>query len=119
MSRDATIELDWADGEHRFRLGWGELIKLQEACDAGPLVIFGRLGSGTWRLNDIRETMRLGLIGGGKTPDAALALVRDYVEARPPMENVALARAILGAAVLGPADEAPGEAFAASETESA
>lgn len=119
MSRDATISFDWADGEHQFRLAWGELIKLQEACDAGPQVIFSRLCGPHWRLEDVRESIRLGLIGAGMAPERALKLVREYVEARPPMENLVLARAIVGAAVMGPADEAPGGASAATETESA
>jgi len=36
MSRDASLTLDFGDGEHRFRLGYRELIELQEKCDAGP-----------------------------------------------------------------------------------
>lgn len=43
MSRNAEITTDWADGEHRFRLGWGELELLQEECDMGPYVIADRL----------------------------------------------------------------------------
>lgn len=31
MSRDASIDLDWAEGHFTFRLAWGELEKLQEA----------------------------------------------------------------------------------------
>lgn len=119
MSRDGSMRLDWADGEQTFRLGWGELIALQEACDAGPFVVLGRLGAGSWKLNDIRETIRLALIGGGMAPEQALKLVRDYVEARPPIENVVLARAILAAGVMGAGDEEPGEAPAAPETETA
>ena len=119
MSRDASITLDWADGQHIFRLAWGELIMLQEACDAGPQVVLHRLQTGTWRLGDIRETIRLALLGGGATPDVALKLVRDYVEARPPIENVQLAVGVLAIALLGPTDETPGEAVAAPETENA
>ena len=112
MSRDASIDLDWADGPHTFRLAWGELRQLQEKCDAGPFVILSRLRGGTWRVDDISETIRLGLIGGGARPGDALALVRDYVESRPPLENLMLATGILSAAVIPPADE-PGEAKAA------
>lgn len=119
MSRDASVTLDWADGQHTFRLAWGELIKLQEACDAGPQVVLGRLQTGTWRMGDISETIRLSLIGGGLEPGPALKLVRDYVEARPPIENVMLAVGILATALLGPADEEPGGAGAAPGKESA
>lgn len=115
MSRDASLSLDWADGPRTFRLAWGELGQLQEACDAGPFVILQRLAAGTWRLNDIAATIRLGLIGGGETPERALALVRDYVEKRPPLENRGLALAILTAAVVGPEDEQLGGAAAATD----
>lgn len=110
MSRDASITLDWADGQHTFRLAWGELIKLQEECGAGPFVVLQRLTNMQWRVQDISHTIRLGLIGGGLEPAKALQLVRDYVEARPPMENVMFARGILGVALQGVPDEAPGEA---------
>lgn len=109
MSRDASVTLPFADGMKTFRLAWGELIKLQEAADAGPFVVYRRLMSGQWRMGDISNTIRLGLIGGGLEPDKALAFVRDYVECRPPMESLALAQGVLGVALQGAPDEAPGE----------
>lgn len=113
-SRDGSVDLDWADGHYTFRLGWGELEKLQEACGAGPWMIHARLASGAWKLADIRETIRLALIGGGLAPDKALRLVRDYVESRPPLETLMLARGILSVALMGPGDEPLGEAAAAT-----
>lgn len=115
MSRDARIELDWADGTYSFRLGWGELGKLQEACDAGPLVILERLNSGAWRVEDISNVLRLGLIGGGMEPAAALKKVRAYVEARPPTENLLFAQAVLSVACYGAPDEPLGNPEAASQ----
>lgn len=109
MSRDAKIELDWADGLKVFRLGWGEIIQLQEACDAGPYVVLQRLITGGWKVQDISSVIRLGLVGGGLEPAKALKLVRDYVESRPPMENTMLASAILNAGLMGAPDELPGE----------
>ncbi|RKD61556.1 gene transfer agent family protein [Rhizobium sp. WW_1] len=109
MSRDAKIILAWADGDHVFRLGWGELEELQEACDAGPYVLLGRLYDESWRLADIAETIRLGLVGGGMAPTDALKKVRFYVKGRPPMENLQFAQAILSAGVVGVEDEKPGE----------
>ncbi|MCM2292296.1 gene transfer agent family protein [Allorhizobium sp. BGMRC 0089] len=113
--RDASITLTFADGDYAFRLGWGELEGLQEACDAGPYVILDRLNTGTWRVGDIAHVIRFGLIGGGKTPVEALQLVRRWVEARPPAENVLMAQAILTAGILGAPDETPGEADAANQ----
>jgi hypothetical protein len=110
MSRDASVTLAWADGEYTFRFGWGQLIELQEQCDAGPFVILDRLTRGTWKVGDISHTIRLGLIGGGTAPSDALKLTQRYVESRPPLENVMLARGILGVALQGASDEVPGEA---------
>lgn len=106
MSRDARITLDFADGTYEFRLGWGELMQLQEATDAGPYVVLQRLVGGAWRVGEISHVVRLGLIGGGAKPADALKLTRAYVENRPPMENLMLAQAVLSAALLGAPDEA-------------
>ncbi|MCV9910022.1 gene transfer agent family protein [Brucella sp. HL-2] len=115
MSRDASLTTDFGNDSYTFALRWGQLASLQEACDAGPYVILDRLVGGTWKMNDIRETIRYGLIGGGLAPAAALTLVREYVEARPPMENVLLARAILTAGLMGAPEEKVGEAEAANQ----
>lgn len=117
MSRDASIELDWADGTYAFRLAWAELEKLQEACDAGPYVILNRLGDGSWRIGDISNVIRLGLIGGGMAPIDALKKVRGYVEGRPPVENLLFAQAILSAGLIGAADEEPAKKDEAANRE--
>lgn len=126
--RSATLTLPWADGDYVFRLAWGQLCTLQEECDAGPYVILGRLTDGTWKMKDISSTIRLGLIGGGMPPVEALQKVRLYVESEPPYSNLALAQAILGAGVVGAADEPiepkketaanPEEELTTSQTES-
>lgn len=105
MSRDGSITLTWADGDYVFRLGWSELAKLQEACDAGPYVILNRLVDGAWRVADISATIRLGLVGGGMPPTDALKKVREYVENRPPIESLMIAQAVLSAAIVGAPDE--------------
>jgi hypothetical protein len=115
MSRDAAVAFDWADGEHRFRLGIKELRELQEKCDAGPAFILGRLVDGSWRVDDILQTIRLGLIGGGLTPVTALPLVKLYVEQRPLFESIPAAQAILSAALVGAPDEPLGKAPAATD----
>lgn len=119
MSRDASISLDWADGTYTFRLAWAQLSELQEKCDAGPFVILDRLGHGSWKIEDIANVMRLGLIGGGLEPVKALKLTRAYVETRPPMENLMYAQAILSVAVMGAPDEDGSKKNESPETESA
>ncbi|MBY3255581.1 gene transfer agent family protein [Rhizobium laguerreae] len=112
MSRDAKITLTWADGDYVFRLGWAEIAALQEAVDAGPYVVLNRLHTGQWRIEDISNVIRLGLIGGGFEPVKALKLIRTYVESRPPMENHPYAVAVLSAGLIGAPEEALGEGVA-------
>lgn len=116
--RDATVTFDWGDGTHSFRLAWGQLAELQEKCDAGPYVVLQRLHSGEWRVEDISNIIRLGLIGGGLEPSPALKLTRAYVESRPPMESLIPAQVILSAALMGAPEEAVGEDDAANPEES-
>ena len=105
MSRDAGVTLTWGDGEYRFRLAIGQLRELQEKTDAGPLELFRRMEAGTWRIDDLIHTIRLGLIGGGMEPVPALRLTRTYAEDRPPLESVLYAQAILWASIAGAPDE--------------
>ena len=111
--RSARVELDWGDGTYTFRLAWGQLVELQEKCDAGPYVILQRLQTGAWQMEDISNVIRLGLIGGGMTAVDALKKTRAYVEAFPPMENLMPAQGILAAALMGARDEPVGEDGAA------
>lgn len=117
MSRDAKIQITWADGDYVFRLGWGEIAELQEKTDAGPYVVLNRLHLHQWRIEDISNVIRLGLIGGGMEPVKALKLVRSYVEARPPLESHPYAVAILSAGLIGSEDEKLGEAEAPNQAE--
>lgn len=105
MTRSASVTLPWADEDYVFRLAFGQLITLQEAVDCGPFALLQRLNDGTWKVQDITNVIRLGLIGGGMEPIKALKLVRAYVEDRPPYENLLMAQAILAAGVMGAPDE--------------
>lgn len=118
MSRDARIELAWADGDYSFRLAWGQLAELQEKTNAGPYVVLNRLYNGQWRIEDISNVIRLGLIGGGLKPAEALRLTRTYVEDRPPLENVLVAHAVIAAGLQGAPEDAVGEAQGEAETSS-
>lgn len=115
MGRSAEVTLEWADGDYPFALKWGQLVELQEKTDAGPYFLLSRLHDGNWRVGDIREVIRLGLIGGGMEPIKALGMVKRYVEDRPPMENLTTAQAILGVAVMGVPEERVGKADAGAE----
>lgn len=110
MSASAEVDLTWADGEYRFRLPIGQLRELQDKTGAGPFAIYKRLADGTWFVDDIRESIRLGLIGGGMQAEKALLLVKRYVDDRPLGVNVLTAQSILLAAVIGVPEDQVGKA---------
>lgn len=103
------IRLQWIGGEHDFALDIGGLRALQTACDAGPEQILRRLSAGTWRVNDLFDTIRLGLIGGGMTAKDANAIVNDMFAKHPYLPFRLTAQAILMAALVGPEDDIVGE----------
>lgn len=112
MSRSGKIELEWgdmagagADGRHVFRLPIAQLEELQEKCDAGPQQILRRLYDGSWRTFDVRETIRLALIGGGMAATEAAKLVGRYIIDGQLADHVLTAQAVLMAAISGVPDE--------------
>lgn len=111
MSSNGSITFDWADGEHTFRLPIGQLRELQDKCDAGPMQILDRLMSRTWRVDDARETLRLGLIGGGMKPIEALVLTKRYVDefGHSLIDNAMAAQNVLMAALAGVKDDPVGK----------
>lgn len=109
-NRNGAVDLDFGDASHVFRLALGELEELQEKTGVGPFVLLNRLINGDWRLADVRETLRIGLVGGGMEPIAALNLVRRYVDRRAAwLANSSLARLVMLAALAGAPEEEPGK----------
>jgi Phage tail tube protein, GTA-gp10 len=110
MARNAEITFAWADGTYTFRLAYGELAELQEKSGVGPQLLLSRLIDGSWRVADAYDTIRLGLIGGGKSPVDAMKLCERYVRERPLIESLTPAKAILLAALSGvEGEEWPGK----------
>lgn len=126
MSRTAEITLPFGTEERTFRLGLGELRAVQEKCDAGPGELAQRIAPvvrairakftladmlaggmmGNWRVDDVREPILQGLIGGGMTPTDAGVLVRSVFDPRPlALEHLQIAFAVLTAGYLPPEDE--------------
>lgn len=131
MSRGGELTQLWGDAERTFRLGIGDWRKVQETCDAGPAEIAARLsmwvsmrrrnptvpfidliaagGLGSWRVDDVREPIYRGLIGGGMDPTSAGRLMIELHDSRPLTENIDLALAIVLASLVGADDETVGE----------
>jgi len=117
-----AVTMMWADDTYTFRLAFGQIVELEEKRGAPIAEIADRLATRRWYAADITETIRLGLIGGGVKPEAALRLVERYVKARPLMESVPVAIEIIGAAILLPDDlvetlEGNGEAAARADAD--
>lgn len=109
MSAVGTVTITWRNGEDQFCLAKiGDILALEEKCNAGIATIIKRLRSEDYYVNDIRETIRLALIGGGMSPDKALTAVKLHVDGHPDglSASVLLAQVILMAVMVGvPGDE--------------
>ena len=79
---NGLITLAFGDGEHAFNIARiGQVLELQDKCNAGVATILGRLRRQEWYFADIRETIRLGLIGGGSGLGDGAVLWRGLVVA--------------------------------------
>lgn len=107
MAINGSVKLTWGDAEHEFNVAKiKQVLELEEKCGAGVAEIFDRLRNNRWRINDLRETLRLGLIGGGMEPSKALKLVISYCDERPWRESLQPALVVIMAAMVGvPGDE--------------
>jgi hypothetical protein len=92
-----TIRRHFAGRERDFLLRSGEIDRLEMLCEAGIGAILGRAGTYSFYRRDIRETIRLGLEGGGLSKIQAEALVRAEVDEAPIEDALNLASAILTA----------------------
>lgn len=102
--RPTRITRPFAGRDHAFDVApLGTIEALERACNAGMGEILSRLQGDTWREGDkvayqprfrhadIRETIRLGLMGAGMSEPEATALIRDTVDGRPVMPFLVLA----------------------------
>lgn len=124
---DTAVDLKFADGEYHFALLLPQIFELERNCGGTDAEGFRRgksifqiyeeisaglglgiddtpvfIGGGKANAKDIRETIRLGLIGGGLSPIDAKQLVDDYCfPVRPMTESLGVAWAILRASIEG------------------
>lgn len=110
MDGSGRVTLRWADDDYTFRLAYKQLRELQDKTGCGPEYLALRIAHGQWMVDDLRETIRLGLIGGGTEPGKALTLVIRYVDGRPLMESKSPAIKILQACLEQPKGDSVGKA---------
>jgi hypothetical protein len=103
MKGSAAIEIPWPDEPRKYRLRLSELRELQEKCgERGPERILSDIISGDWKVDDLYQIIRLGLIGAGMDVSKAMQLAHTYVIERPLYEAKGPCQAILLAALVGP-----------------
>ena len=100
-----VLHAAFAGRRRRFCLRLGEIEDLERLCGAGVGEIMLRLSTHRFRVADIRETVRLGLQGGGASEPEATALVMGHFDKMPLAEHLQLAADILSAAVAGVPDD--------------
>lgn len=101
---------EFAGKKREFQLLFGGVLDLEEAVGEGIGRIFIRLVGGQFKIKDVRETLRLSLIGGGMSVARAQILIEDHFDQRPLMEHAGLAGEILSALMTGvEVDDAPQE----------
>lgn len=105
----AKFNQPFGDEHYNFAFEWDQALEWEEKYPGRSLFItFTNMHrNGVYLLGDIKEIIRLALIGGGTRPVDALRLVERYVEKRPLSENMTLALMILEAAFFGADTPAP------------
>ncbi len=107
MSLSAQIELKWGPGVYTFGLPARQIEELERFCKEGIGRICMRAFAMDYTYGMLRETIRLGLIGGGLAPVTAKELVDSYVDGQPidapndPSSPLKTATAILKAVHFG------------------
>jgi hypothetical protein len=97
----SEIRRAFAGQDRSFLLRWGEIKALERACGCGIYGILKRLAGHEAYAGDIRDTVRLGLIGGGLTDAEATTLVLETVDTAPLNQHFALAAEIIKATIDG------------------
>lgn len=111
MNYKGEITAPWGDGEHLFKLTVAGLLELEEKTKSPFATVFARVTAGGYGMADISETIRLGLIGGGKSPIEAKKLVDRYL--LPLSESAPVARLALMGVMFGFEASPPGKDEAA------
>lgn len=102
----SQIKLPFADGEYTFALTWAGGTEWEEKTGRMLFNTFNLMvSSQTGFMTDVREIIRIALIGGGLAPTEAFKLVKRYVEERPLAETMPVALAAMEAFLFGPDDD--------------
>jgi Phage tail tube protein, GTA-gp10 len=91
----------FGDGKHDFKLTVPMINELERTTGTGIGGLCKRLFNSDFKLHEITEVIRLGLIGAGENPETANALVKNYLTDQPLGSAYPLAVSILEALMFG------------------
>ncbi|MGQ3486120.1 gene transfer agent family protein [Roseovarius pacificus] len=98
----ADLIAEWAGKERLFRLNFGAVMDLEEACGKEAIgSIFLKVSSGRFSATHLRETLRIALICGGENKVEAKRLIEAHFDLYPYLDNAALVGDILIALMTG------------------
>ncbi|MBW7967582.1 gene transfer agent family protein [Bradyrhizobium sp. BR 10261] len=116
----SEVELIWGSGLQAFKFGLGQFRALQENVNrrrlaigaplAGPMDLVAQLKAKNVWPDDLRDILRLGLIGGGMSPRDASIEMGQYFDNTPPVPHMLPALTVLMAGLVGPPEQAADEA---------
>lgn len=90
------------DNEYTFALTWDGAQEWEEKTGRSLFHTFNAMvASKTGFVSDVKELLRVSLIGGGMSPSEAFSLIRRYVEKRPLAETMPVALAAAEAFLFG------------------
>lgn len=112
MSADGSIALVWGDGElHVFRFGIGQFRELQEKVNGrriaigapmvGPMSLVRLLQANDAWPDDVRDVIRIGLLGGSKPSGDVHRLMVNYFDPVAPLNHMRTAFTVLMAGLAG------------------
>lgn len=115
MSADGSVTLFFGDEEKPFRIGIGEFRELQEKVNGrrvasglsavGPTTLANLLRANDAWPDDVRDVLRIGLVGGGMKPVEAQRHLVTYFDGKPPVQFYLIAFTVLMAAFVGVAGD--------------
>lgn len=107
-----SIELTWGSGLQVIKFGMGQFRALQENVNRrrlligapllGPMDLVAALKANNVWPDDLRDIIRLGLIGGGMSARDAHLEMTQHFDDTPPLEHVKPALVVLLAGLAGP-----------------
>ncbi|PSM16126.1 gene transfer agent family protein [Nitratireductor sp. StC3] len=101
MNEAPAFRTFFGDAERDFRLPAELVLELERVTGAGIAGLYRRFASLDFRHAELLAVIRLGLIGGGETPQTAADLVAAYVTPRPIMEVLPFALGTLEMRLFG------------------